>query len=574
MRRPARQPSEVERLHPPLAVFESYIKGLLTEIPATAISYLNAALAAQPTFDRARLALWDVYAEQGDHANAVAAVLPVAANSPWSRRARFLAALSYLHLNKYDEAFAGFKAIADAQPTAAAWNNLGVVQVRRGTTPQTALASFYFNKAVETDSNDADYFFNLGYAYWITRDPQAAIHWLREAVRRNPADGDAHFILGASLAAGGSTTEASRERELARRLSSKYEQWEKRPPAEAVPKGLERIKDGVELPHARQVEAALATSDQRELAQFYLDRGRRLFQQENDREAIVELNRALFLAPYAADAHLLVGRIHLRNNRLRDAIDAFKISLWSSETAQAHVALGEAYLQAKDMAGGARGGRTCGRPGSLVHRRERTPPANRRAVTVLKSRELAHHVQDDAFHEIQLNGKQLVFLFMVTTVVLAVAFLSGVFVGRGVRLERAATFAEAGVVSPVTTPDLVASQEATPAAGSDPTAAPPPPAVDELSYFSRLEKQGQPEEDLKPAAGKAAPAPAAAARAEKPRDTPPPAQKARALARPPRRPPRRRLESGRRSSVAGRVGRCFIGRAVRVGFRPADLSAQ
>jgi cell division septation protein DedD len=135
---------------------------------------------------------------------------------------------------------------------------------------------------------------------------------------------------------------------------------------------------------------------------------------------------------------------------------------------------------------------------------------------------LAHHVQDDAFHEIQLNGKQLVFLFMVTTVVLAVAFLSGVFVGRGVRLERAATLAEAGVVSPVTTPDLVASREATPVAGSDPTAAPPPPAVDELSYFNRLEKQGQPDEDLKPAAGKAAPA-AAATRAEK-RNTPPPAK--------------------------------------------------
>ena len=138
-------------------------------------------------------------------------------------------------------------------------------------------------------------------------------------------------------------------------------------------------------------------------------------------------------------------------------------------------------------------------------------------MTVLKSRELAHQVQDDAFHEIQLNGKQLVFLFMVTTVVLAVAFLSGVFVGRGVRIERAAAVAEVGAVSPVTTPDLVASRDVPPAAaGSDPTAAPPPPAVDELSYFNRLEKQGQPEEDLKPATGKA---PATALRVEKPRDT-------------------------------------------------------
>ena len=299
-------------------------------------------------YDRARLALWDIYAEQGDHAKALAAVLPVATDSSWSRRARFLAALSYLNLNRFDEAFAGFDALAGVQPAAMALNNVGVVQLRRGPAPQTGQPAYYFKKAVEADSNDPDYFFNLGYAYWIARDPQAATYWLREAVRRNPADGDAHFVLGASLAAGGSGTEASRERELARRLSSKYEQWERRPPSDAVPRGLERVKDGVELPHARLVEASLATSDQRDLARFHLDRGRRLFEQERDREAIAELNRALYLAPYEAEAHLLVGRIHLRNNRVREAIDAFKISLWSLETAQAHVALGEAYLQAKN----------------------------------------------------------------------------------------------------------------------------------------------------------------------------------------------------------------------------------
>ena len=346
----ARSSEEVERQHPPLVVFENYIKGLLAEQLATAINYLNAALAAAPTFDRARLALWDVYTDQGDHAKALAAVVPVAADSPWSRRARFLGALSSLNLGKYDEAFAGFKAFTDTQPSADALNNMGVVQLRRGATTPGGPPTYYFNKAAEADPRDPDYFFNLGYAYWIARDPQAAIYWLREAVRRNPADGDAHFILGVSLAAGGGATEASRERELARRLSSKYEQWEKRPAADAVPKGLERVKDGIELPHASQIEAALATSDQRELAQFYLDRGRRLFQQENDREAIVELNRTLYLSPYEAEAHLLVGRIHLRNNRVRDAIDAFKISVWSSETAQAHIALGEAYLQAKDSA--------------------------------------------------------------------------------------------------------------------------------------------------------------------------------------------------------------------------------
>lgn len=56
--------------------------------------------------------------------------------------------------------------------------------------------------------------------------------------------------------------------------------------------------------------------------------------------------------------------------------------------------------------------------------------------------------QDDGFHEIQLNGKQLVFLFMAGTVVAVVIFLLGVFVGRGVRGEggdaRSIVAAEAG----------------------------------------------------------------------------------------------------------------------------------
>jgi tetratricopeptide (TPR) repeat protein len=340
--------------HPPLPVFEDYIKGLLADTPATAVGYLTAALKRLPAFDRARLALWDVYDEEGDHERALEAVRAVDAASPFARRARFLAALSQLNLKRYDEAFAGFKALADAQPTAAVLNDLGVVQLRRPTiTPQTGQATYYFNKAAEVDADDPDYFFNLGYAYWIAHDPPAAVYWLREAVRRNPADGDAHFVLGTALAAGGHAPEAAREKELARRLSSTYEQWEKRPGTDAVPKGLERVKSDIELPHARRMAATLATAeqrDQRELAQFYLERGRRLFEQESDREAVMELNRAVYLSPYEAEAHLLLGRIHLRNGRVREAIDALKISLWSAETPQAHVALAEAYLQAKNAA--------------------------------------------------------------------------------------------------------------------------------------------------------------------------------------------------------------------------------
>jgi cell division protein FtsN len=112
---------------------------------------------------------------------------------------------------------------------------------------------------------------------------------------------------------------------------------------------------------------------------------------------------------------------------------------------------------------------------------------------------LASDIQDDGFHEIQLNGKQLVFLFMAATVVSVVIFLCGVLVGRGVKTERTVSSADAAAVAavaePAPSPAVVTSP---PAAGTDPTTAAPPPAVGDLTYFNRLENRAQAPEHLKP----------------------------------------------------------------------------
>ena len=338
--------------NPPLRAFENYIKGLLAETPATATNYLNAALKAHPSFDRPRLALWEVYTDEGNHERALAAVKAVPPSARFARRAAFLAGLSQISMKRLDDAFQTFTALLKERPTAAVYNNLGVIQLRRGSA-ETGQPTYFFTKATESAAQDGDYFFNLGYAYWIQRDMAAAVYSLREAVRRDPTDGDAHLVLAAALSASGQSVEANRERELAKRLSSRYEDIDRRPAADPVPASLERLKSGVELPSAAVGRDSLIASgqrDQRELAQFHLEAGRRMFQEERDRDALQELNRALFLSPYEARAHLLVGRIHLRGGRLAEAIDALKISLWSEETADAHAALAETYLAAKDAA--------------------------------------------------------------------------------------------------------------------------------------------------------------------------------------------------------------------------------
>ena len=144
--------------------------------------------------------MWAVRTEQGDHAAALATVRPIAAHSPVSLAGRFYAGMSLIELKRYDEALGGLRALLDASPsdaaaTAAVLNNLGVIVLRRGSTPQTGTAAYYFTKAADLDP-DPDCMFNLGYAYAADRNYQGAVYWLREALRRDPADVDMGLILG------------------------------------------------------------------------------------------------------------------------------------------------------------------------------------------------------------------------------------------------------------------------------------------------------------------------------------------------------------------------------------------
>jgi Flp pilus assembly protein TadD len=339
----------------PLGAFENYIKGLIAEQPAAQIRFLQAAMRLAPRDARTRLALAEVYADQGDHTRALAEAQAVPPTAPLGRRARFLAGRALVELGRLDDAFQTFRGLADERPTAALYNNLGVIQIRRVSTPQTGKPAYFFTKATELDPEEADYFFNLGYAYWLEKDAQAAVYWLREAVRRNTVDGDAHFVLGVALQAAGSAAESARELGLARQLSSKYAEWEKKPAgADPVPKALERPSQDIETMHGPQLDAAHLTSAQREqqqLSAFHLERGRRFYESEHDRDALIELRKAIYLSPYAAEPHLLLGRVLLRTGQTKDAVDALRLAVWSQDSAVGRLALAEALLQSEDKPG-------------------------------------------------------------------------------------------------------------------------------------------------------------------------------------------------------------------------------
>ena len=88
-------------------------------------------------------------------------------------------------------------------------------------------------------------------------------------------------------------------------------------------------------------------------------------------------------------------------------------------------------------------------------------------------------MSDEGFHEIQLNGKQLVFLFMAATVVSVVIFLLGVMVGRGVPSTRA----QAAEITDDTLVDPTEDVQVPAAPSSDRM---PVSAQESLTYAQRL----------------------------------------------------------------------------------------
>jgi cell division septation protein DedD len=102
-------------------------------------------------------------------------------------------------------------------------------------------------------------------------------------------------------------------------------------------------------------------------------------------------------------------------------------------------------------------------------------------------------MSDESVHEIQLNGKQLVFMFMTATVAAVVIFLCGVMVGRGVNPARAAGVAEVASETTVVDPTSTVEVPSAPSVDAAPSGA-PVSTQEVLTYAGRLEAPEPPPE--------------------------------------------------------------------------------
>ena len=179
-----------------LDAVESYIRGLLAASPEQRYKLFTQSARLDDHYSQPCYQLGKIAWEQKDYKSAATWLARVAKTDPHYLESQFFLGLSQYYQGTYAAAEQQFQTVAATIPLNEVFNNLGAAQSRRN---DTADAISSFRKALEGDSGDPDYHFNLGYELWKAGRFDEAVESFRAALARNASDTEATTMLGFAL---------------------------------------------------------------------------------------------------------------------------------------------------------------------------------------------------------------------------------------------------------------------------------------------------------------------------------------------------------------------------------------
>jgi tetratricopeptide (TPR) repeat protein len=175
---------------------ENYIRGLLAGSPEPRMRFFSAAARLEERYSPPAFQLAKIYWEKKDYKTSATWFDRVTRTDPRYLEAQFFLGLCRFNTGDYAAAEHCFALVAEQVPLNEVWNNLGASQGRQ---KKTEAAAASFSKAIDGDSADPDYRFNLGFTQWRGGQYPAAVQSLRAATERNPSDQEATALLGRAL---------------------------------------------------------------------------------------------------------------------------------------------------------------------------------------------------------------------------------------------------------------------------------------------------------------------------------------------------------------------------------------
>jgi tetratricopeptide (TPR) repeat protein len=315
-----------------------HAEGLGARGPAARIRTVRRALTLGPTFHAARLSLGRLLLEQREFSAAYETLARIPADAPIWRTARFLQGIALLEVGRYREAASLYAALAASGASAAALNNQGLALLRDG--DRATRGSEVLRQAVALSRDSLDTAFNLGWALIVEGEPDAAAFVLRDLASRAPLDRHVRLLLAWALGLAGRTAEQDEEWKAIAALAPGFE-TQTRPD---LTRRFERIR-----PSERPYEAERDARTPAELAASLLARAQKLHEAGDTESAMKEAVRAAYLDPTNRSINLLFARLHRLRGDREQALNQFRIFLWSNDDVVARV---EAALLLREMGRG------------------------------------------------------------------------------------------------------------------------------------------------------------------------------------------------------------------------------
>lgn len=220
---PKAAPSEADfrAARPPVRIdaVENYIRGLLAPDADQRQHFFLQAARLDEHFSQPCFQLGKTYWARSEYKLAAGWFSRVSRSDPHYLEAQFFLGLCRFDTGDFAAAETAFATVAVSVPLNEVFNNLGAAEARQGKL-EAAMANF--KKAVDGDSNDPDYQFNLGYTYWRSGQYAAAVERFRASLERDPNDAEATSMLGRALQGQGARAAESLETRL--RLKENYEE--------------------------------------------------------------------------------------------------------------------------------------------------------------------------------------------------------------------------------------------------------------------------------------------------------------------------------------------------------------